>query len=77
MIALTKKVDADVSKSIRIYRLCMAGTVWKVSKCGVFSGLNTGKYGPEKTPYLDTFQVVRDNTKLARMPYFHCSTFEE
>ena len=38
---------------------------WKVSKYGVFSvtyfpvfSLNTGKYGPEKTPYLDTFHVV-------------------
>ena len=37
-------------------------TVWKVSKYGVFSGpyfpvfsLNTRNYGPEKTPYLDTF----------------------
>ena len=34
-------------------------------KYGVFSGpyfpifgLNTGKYEPEKTPYLDTFHVV-------------------
>ena len=41
-------------------------TVWKVSKYGVFSGpyfpvfgLNTGKYGPEKTPYLDTFHAIR------------------
>ena len=25
---------------------------------GVFSGPNTGKYGPEKTPYLDTFYAV-------------------
>ena len=37
-------------------------TTKKVSKYGVFSGpyfpvfgRNTGKYGPEKTPYLDTF----------------------
>ena len=30
----------------------------KVSKSGVFSGSNTGKYGPEKTSYLDTFHVV-------------------
>ena len=37
----------------------------KVSKYEVFSGryvpvfgLNTGKYGPEKTPYLDTFHAV-------------------
>ena len=40
-------------------------TVWKVSKCGVISGpyfpvfgLNTGKYGPEITSYLDTFHAV-------------------
>ena len=25
---------------------------------GVFSGPNTGKYGTEKTPYLDTFHAV-------------------
>ena len=44
---------------------------WKVSKYGNFSGLffphleyvsvfspNRGKYGPEKTPYLDTFHAV-------------------
>ena len=36
-----------------------------MSKYGVFSGpcflvfgLNTGKYGPEKTPYIDTFHTV-------------------
>ena len=41
-------------------------TVSKVSKYGVFSGpyfavfsQNTGKYGPEKTPYLDAFHAVR------------------
>ena len=40
-------------------------TAWKVSKYGNFSGpyfppfgLNAGKYGPEKTPYLDTFYAV-------------------
>ena len=40
-------------------------TAWKVSKYGVFSGLyfhafalNTGKYGQEKTPYLEIFKVV-------------------
>ena len=39
--------------------------MWKVSKHGVLAGpyfpvfgLNTGKYGPEKTPYLDTFYAV-------------------
>ena len=38
---------------------------WKASKYGVFSGPyfpvfnpNTGKYGPEITPYLDTFHAV-------------------
>ena len=40
-------------------------TASKVSKYGVISGphfpafvLNTGKYGPEITPYLDTFHAV-------------------
>ena len=40
-------------------------TLRKESKYGVFSSPyfsvfspNTGKYGPEKTPYLDTFHVV-------------------
>ena len=40
-------------------------TAWKVSKYGVISGpyfpvfgLKTGKYGPETTPYLDTFHAV-------------------
>ena len=40
-------------------------TAWKVPKIGVSSGSyfpvfspNTGKYGPEKTPYLDTFHAV-------------------
>ena len=40
-------------------------TAWKVSKYGVISGPyfpvfspNTGKYGPEITPYLDTLHAV-------------------
>ena len=47
-------------------------TAWRVSQCGVFSGryfpafgLNTeryGKYGPEKTPYLDIFRAVSNIT---------------
>ena len=44
-------------------------TAKKVSKYGIISGpyfpafgLNTAKYGPEITPYLDTFQAVRCNT---------------
>ena len=41
-------------------------TAWKVSKYGVVSvpyfpvfGVNTGKYGPKKPPYLDTFHAVK------------------
>ena len=30
-------------------------------RVSLFFGLNTGKYGPEKTPYLDTFHVVIHN----------------
>ena len=40
-------------------------TAWKVSKYGVISGPyfpvfspNTGKYGPEITPYFDTFHTA-------------------
>ena len=43
----------------------MSKTAWKVSKYGVISGsyfpvfrLNIGKYGPEITPYWDTFHSV-------------------
>ena len=33
---------------------------WKLSKYGVISGPNTGKYGPEITPYLETLHPERD-----------------
>ena len=33
-------------------------TSWKLFKYGVFSGTHTGKYGPEKTSYFDTFRTV-------------------
>ena len=33
-------------------------TAWKVSQYGVLSDPNTGKNGPEKTPYLVTLHVV-------------------
>ena len=43
----------------------LSTTAWRVSKYRVISGQffpvfspNTGKYGPEKTPYLDTFDAV-------------------
>ena len=42
----------------------VTNSAWKVFKYGFSSGpyfpvfgLNTGKYGPEETPYLDTFQT--------------------
>ena len=59
-------------------------TVWKVSKYGVISGSyfpafglntdlsvsspNSGKYGPEITPYLDTFHAV---IVLGYLPKLH------
>ena len=42
--------------------------MWKLSKYGVFSGPNIGKYGPEKVPYLDNFHAVNvtgNNFQLA------------
>ena len=48
-----------------IVSLLSSYTAWKVSKYGVISGLhfpvfglNTGKYGPEITLYLDNFHAV-------------------
>ena len=48
-----------------IFQYFVITTAWKVSKCGVISSLhfplfspNKGKYVPEITPYLDTFQAV-------------------
>ena len=53
------------ANSIALPLVSDLSTAWKVSKYGVFSGSyiplfspNTGKYGPEKVPYLDTFHAV-------------------
>ena len=48
-------LDNTFQRVCQWYRCC---TAWKLSKYGVFSGPNTGKYGPKKTPYLDTFHAV-------------------
>ena len=52
-------------KSIYKLQFSEICTVWKVSKYGGFSGRyfavfspNKGKYGPEKTQYLETFHAV-------------------
>ena len=54
-----------VEREISVHSIYFVHTAWKVSKYGVISGLyfpafelNTGKYGPEITPYLDTFHAV-------------------
>ena len=48
-----------------------------MSKYGVFSGPyfpvfspNTGKYGPEKTPYLDTFNAVKNLGTIKERGFF-------
>ena len=38
--------------------LVTVSTAWNVSKYEVFFGPNAGKYGPEKTPYLDSFHAM-------------------
>ena len=40
-------------------------TAWKVSKYGDFSGPYFPVFGPEKTPYLDTFHAVIEKRTLA------------
>ena len=56
-----------IKRCLHISGLPWSFTAWKMSKYGVFSGPyfpvfspNAGKYGPEKTPYLDTFHTVFD-----------------
>ena len=53
------------NKEIKYEEFQELHTTWKVSNYGVISGpyfpvfgLNTGKYWPEITPYLDTFLAV-------------------
>ena len=55
----------SLPKFAQLIKRPMLYTAWKVSKYGVISGpyfpvfgLNTAKYGPEMTPYLDTFHAV-------------------
>ena len=38
-----------------------------MSKYRFFSGPNTGKYEPEKNPYLDTFHAVQVRVKNKRV----------
>ena len=52
----------------------MVLNAWKVCKNGVFSSPyfavfspNTGKYGTEKTPYLDTFYEVTVDGKAVKI----------
>ena len=42
-------------------------TACKVSKYGVISGPNTGKYRREVTPYLDTFHAVKSQKTQKRI----------
>ena len=60
-----KKLFEVTQNSHKDDSIVQSSTAWKVSKYWVFSGSyfpvfspNTGKYGPEKTPYLDTFHAV-------------------
>ena len=71
-----------ISCRVSIMKLsCKNSTAWKVSKYGVFSslyfpvfGLNTGKYEPEKTPFLDTFHAASHIfSKYARDMFIYVS----
>ena len=69
----------------------LRGTAWKVSKYGVFFwsvfsrirteygeivfSPNAGKYGPEKTPYLDTFHAVLSYLSVVFSVSFFCFLF--
>ena len=55
-IDVTKKPWANISSTFSHYNI--DHTAWKVFKYGVFSGPYFSAFGPEKTPYLDTFHAV-------------------
>ena len=64
----------SLPKFAQLIKRPMLYTAWKVSKYGVISGpyfpvfrLNTAKYGPEMTPYLDTFHAVRSCAGLLEL----------
>ena len=64
VVEVTERAQTSTNKCFQKFNV----TAWKVSKCGVFSGpyfpvfgLNTGKYGPESPPYLDTCYAVRED----------------
>ena len=67
---INKNLDRTLRRkgSIRyVYRLhCSQGkiTAGKVSKYGVISGPYFPVFGPEITPYLDTFHAVTDTTMI-------------
>ena len=50
---------STISKYCRILNSTGINTARKVSKYGVFSGPYFPVFGPEKTPYLDTFHEVK------------------
>ena len=55
----TNKLEKKVSLKRPFCKLVeIITTALNVSKYGVFSGPKTRKYGPEKTPYFDTFHAV-------------------
>ena len=67
-------LQKDFMKNSTPNKLPQLVTARKVSKYGVFSGpyfpvfrLNTEKYGPEKTPYLDTFDAVGTTEFLSKI----------
>ena len=62
---LRKELENNANLTSSDLNVITYHTMWKVSKYRVFSGShfpvfsqNTGKYGSEKTPYLDTFHAV-------------------
>ena len=60
-----QKMMSHIASDGKLFSNAGSSTVWEVSKCGVISGpyfpllgLNTGKYRPEMTPYMDTFHAM-------------------
>ena len=73
---IERKFESILSTTRFLYSVINAYTkitAWKVSKYRIFSGLyfpvlrlDTGKYRPEKTPYLNTFYAVKLKNQIAK-----------
>ena len=58
ILKVTKNQGFTLSSEDTFFKKPQGGGGQTLFKCRVFSGSSTGRYGPEKSPYLVTFHAV-------------------